>query len=315
MDRVVPAEDLIAKAQAFVTSWWLLVFILVLINIKAFPGIWTIRALYHMKNSFSRQLRQTVASPTAENAHRRVPVMRQSRSTETIDDHPLFRLETISTHAPLAEIDFNMHKSNSTYFTDLDIARIKLVGRIMAPAWPLDRMLVEYKGRDGEMKRERVKGRPALVLGATYTSFKREIKVLARYDVDSRVLAWDSRWLYIGSWFVSKSPGKDGKKAVFASSLSKYIVKKGRITVRPEQFLAESGWIPTRPQQTDSSQKAPSLHVNGGSDEKRKGDDNDEWTWEEIEQHRLKGMAVVGGWADVDVRLEEAYDATGGTRQ
>jgi len=309
MDRPQWPGGLIAQVHGFVFSWWGVILLLAIINLKSFPGIWTIRALYHMKSSFNGQLRQTVASPTAENAQRRVPKTPKTGATDTIDHHPLFQPEIISSHVSPAEIDFNMHKSNSTYFTDLDISRIKLVGRIMAPAWPLDRMHVEYKGRDGEMKRERVKGRPALALGATCTSFKREMKVLARYDVESRILGWDSRWLYIGSWFVSRKGGK-GKKQLFASSLSKYIVKKGRITVRPEQFLTESGWIPPRPESTGNSKSLDSLQANGhGATENGKHDAKDTWTWEEIESHRLKGMTTVGGWADADLRLEQAYSS------
>ncbi|UNI16451.1 hypothetical protein JDV02_002883 [Purpureocillium takamizusanense] len=301
MDPQERSPNLMAQVHGFMFSWWGLVALLVLINLKSFPGVWTIRALYHLKASFNDQLRQTFVSPTAENEQRRVPKTPKGAG-DTTNCHPLFRPEIISSHVPPAEIDFNLHKSNSTFFTDLDIARIKLVGRIMAPAWPLDRMLVEYKGRDGEMKRERVKGRPALALGATYTSFKREMKVLARYDVESRILGWDSRWLYIGSWFLSKKGGK-GNRQLFASSLSKYIVKKGRITVRPEQFLTESGWIPPRPESSANSNGSESGHGSGGNTTQK---NQDSWTWEEIESHRLKGMSVVGGWADVDLRLEEA---------
>ncbi|ODA79277.1 hypothetical protein RJ55_04870 [Drechmeria coniospora] len=182
-----------------------------------------------------------------------------------------------------------MHKSNSTYFTDLDVARIKLLGRIIAPAWPMNNMRIEYKGRDGIARRERVRGRAALVLGATYTSFKREMAAFASYDVESRILGWDSRWLFVGSWFVSR---KGKPRQISASSLSKYIIKKGRITVKPEQFLSESGWITSRRDEIGSAD----AQMASGS-----------WTWQEIEEQRVKGMAVVDTWGAADLRLEKMY--------
>lgn len=187
-------------------------------------------------------------------------------------------------------MDFNLHKSNSTYFTDLDIARSKLIGRILAPAWPMDNMFIEYTGRDGTPRRERVKGSPAIILGATYTSFKREMSAYTKYNVKSRVLGWDSRWLYIGSWFI----GRKGKR-LHACSLSKYILKKGRITVRPELFLAEAGWIPAR----QDPLAVDKVNTAIGAAES--------WGWDEIEAHRQQGMAIVNGWADTDLRLEKGY--------
>ncbi|KAL7900319.1 hypothetical protein HDV64DRAFT_246178 [Trichoderma sp. TUCIM 5745] len=182
----------------------------------------------------------------------------------------------------------NLHKSNSTFFTDLDISRIKLMGRIIAPAWPMDNMEIEYKGRDGTNKKEKVKGRPALILGATHTSFKRELRPYASYNVESRILGWDSRWIYVGSWFLSKSKSK---KKVYATSLSKYIIKKGRITVRPEQFFVECGWIPAQE-----------------ADNEKVVDSESGWSRSEVEAHKEKGMRIVKTWGEANVLMEQEYE-------
>lgn len=272
----------------------MLLFFLVLFafaNFKSVPGVWTWRVLFTFRTSFNAQLRQTVQSPSADNETRRVPIVRKASRSSSIKEHPLFQSTVYSTHAPLTEIDINLHKSNSTYFTDLDVARSELIGRILAPAWPMENMLIEYTGRDGTQRREKVQGRPAFILGATYTSFKREIAAYTWYDVESRVLGWDSRWLYIGSWFVDR---KD-KKKLYACSLSKYILKKGRITVRPDLFLEEAGWLPTQESSSEGDSNVTGVASDAG------------WIRDDIEAQRKDGMAIVDSWGDTDLRLEKAY--------
>ncbi|CRG87950.1 hypothetical protein PISL3812_04972 [Talaromyces islandicus] len=274
------------------TSWLVLSLgvLFAIANFKSVPGVWTWRVLSTFNAGFKAQLRQTIPSPSTGNATRRIVVSRKPSSSSSISEHPLFLPSVYSTYVPLSEIDFNLHKSNSTYFTDLDIARSKLIGRILAPAWPMDNMLIEYTGRDGTPRREKVGGSPAIILGATYTSFKREMSAYTKYNIESRVLGWDSRWLYIGSWFIDRN----GKK-LHACSLSKYILKKGRITVRPEIFLTEAGWIPARQDPLAESKGNAAIGAADG------------WGWDEIEAYRQQGMAIVNGWADTDLRLEKGY--------
>jgi type IV secretory pathway VirB10-like protein len=85
-------------------------------------------------------------------------------------------------------------------------------------------------------------------LGAAHASFYREVGMYERYEVRSRVLGWDQKWLVILSVFVR--PGKKRRneteektETVLASALSKYVVKKGRYTVPPEDCLAAAGWF------------------------------------------------------------------------
>ncbi|KAF5015666.1 hypothetical protein F66182_12914, partial [Fusarium sp. NRRL 66182] len=119
----------------------------------------------------------------------------------------------------------------------------------------------------------------------------REIAAYTWYDVESRVLGWDSRWLYIGSWFVDR---KD-KKKLYACSLSKYILKKGRITVRPDLFLEEAGWLPTQESSSEGDSNVTGVASDAG------------WIRDDIEAQRKDGMAIVDSWGDTDLRLEKAY--------
>src|ERR1700753_791829 len=48
-----------------------------------------------------------------------------------IETVTLFKTIINPSHTPITEGDYNFHKSNSTYFTDLDIARTHLITAIM----------------------------------------------------------------------------------------------------------------------------------------------------------------------------------------
>ncbi|KAL2826623.1 hypothetical protein BDW59DRAFT_171724 [Aspergillus cavernicola] len=159
------------------------------------------------------------------------------------------------TRSPLTECDHNMHKSNSTYFTDLDISRGSLVLLLFV---------------------QRLSFRPTpktatIILGGVQIVFRKEILPYQGYEVWSRVLSWDEKWVYIVSHFVRRGAvrhrgyllqgrggiggqsilsnngagGKTGKEAmVFASAVSRYVFKQGRRTVPPEQMLFECGLLP-----------------------------------------------------------------------
>ena len=129
------------------------------------------------------------------------------------------------------------------------------------------------------------------MLGAVQCSFKKEIAPYEPYEMWSRILCWDRKWIYVVSHFVkkgavkpteysisppssllgsifgrkAKKPAKndlvtehmDGNghalepkipnKAIFASAISKYVMKLGRLTVHPEVVIEASGLLPPRP--------------------------------------------------------------------
>lgn len=117
-------------------------------------------------------------------------------------------------------------------------------------------------------------GNLLIALGAVSCHFHREIKPYRRYEIWTRVLTWDRKWLYIVSHFVEADtfapetyilqPWKKGKKRrvedlteedkqklkrkIFASSIAKYVVKKGRLTIPPEMVLERSRMLPPRPE-------------------------------------------------------------------
>lgn len=110
-----------------------------------------------------------------------------------------------------------------------------------------------------------------LALGGVSCTFKREIKPYEKYQIWSRVLSWDEKWVYIVSYFVRdgavlperytlqpsqvSSAGKRKKnrspedvgKAIFASAISKYVFKHGRRTMPPEQVFQSINLLPQQP--------------------------------------------------------------------
>jgi hypothetical protein len=155
------------------------------------------------------------------------------------------------TRSPALECDYNLHKSNSTYFTDMDMSRgnfsLVLFSKPFNP----------------------IPG-PAhftMILGGTSCTWHREIKPYQPYELWTRVLSWDDKWLYVVTHFVQAGVfkpdeyvmqpwrGKGGKqraekdaaetaKAVFASSVARYVFKNNRRTIPPEQALKRVGLLP-----------------------------------------------------------------------
>lgn len=164
---------------------------------------------------------------------RRRQYLTQKENTYGIGKHKLdiFRAVTYSTYASPLEIDMYLHKSNSTYFTDLDIARTSLVCVVF------QRLFMRYwNNENGEFKRKSLQNCPYVPVGTVQCVFKREIKLFECYDITSNVMAWDQKWLYVMLKFVL-SNGK-----LCAIGITKYVFKKkGRITMRPREFIAECG--------------------------------------------------------------------------
>ncbi|OKL56445.1 hypothetical protein UA08_08167 [Talaromyces atroroseus] len=184
---------------------------------------------------------------------------------EEVHGLPLVFLPIITkTRVALFEGDFNFHKSNSTYFTDLDTSRSHLLSFLCFHG---------VAKTDKELSAEGKKGTITAMLGSTYTHFKREIPTGHAYEVWSRIMTWDHKWLYVVTHFVCRGKivpracvadlvedrqqqqsvhmkpfntslsSSEIESSVYASSVSKCVFKKGRLTVSPERILSASGLL------------------------------------------------------------------------
>jgi hypothetical protein len=301
-------------------TWRNAALLLALLNLKSLPLVWHLRILYHALTN----LRSVDSKPSF------------SRKTPSI--HPLFATHVLTTHAPLLEIDYNLHKSNSTYFTDLDASRTGLVFSLTSPG---------FKTGNAELEAQGHRGRFVVVLGSVHASFRREIQPYERYEVRSRLLGWDAKWLVIGSWFVRPAPkGKNGEEVVLASALSKYVVKKGRFTVSPESCFQHAGLLPEKTvgetnhaaggEGRGESKWEPVAngHANGhvegltataAPDVLGQAVDLDkakpvhakletaEWDWDRVEKERLRGLELAKGWLALDADLLQEFSRVPGS--
>lgn len=159
--------------------------------------------------------------------------IKTKENTYGVGKHKLdiFRAVKYSTYASPMEIDMYLHKSNSTYLVDLDIARTKMVVIVF------QKLFMRYWGNEnGEFKRQSLQNSPFIPVATVECVFANEILVFQRYDIISSVMAWDNKWLYVLLKFVTP------KGKLCCVCVTKYVFKKkGRITMRPREFIEEIG--------------------------------------------------------------------------
>jgi hypothetical protein len=232
-------------------------------------------------------------------------------------------------------MDYNLHKSNSTYFTDLDVARTHIVTAILrrgirgvgtregeeSTKWNIStalrrrekkkRATIGALGTSGietagsaeqtpklgrDMTEEEFMavaiqpGNLLIALGSVACFFHREVAPYKQFEIWTRLLTWDRKWMYIVSYFVeagafqpneySLQPWRKSKKSkkgkeseavedkkkrlrgkILATSIATYVVKKGRLTIPPEIVLQRSGMLPERPRGVPSAFFTPTESV------------------------------------------------------
>lgn len=289
-------------------TWRLLLVIFAWLNLKNLPFFWHFRV-------FRGIFYQLYLQPTPQKPkHLFAPIITSSFNT-------------------IYDCDYNFHKSNSTYFADLDVARANFVACIIRTG------LARLNKGDREGLPEDVgkeKGKYMIALGGISCFFRRQIEPLQGFEIYTRLLAWDRKWLYCVSHIVRKGAIKpksyvlqpwkkvkrkqegtiwkeheegDLTKHIFATSVARYVFKKGRMTINPEIVLERSKLLPLRPAGVDlppraeaewngdSSASVEKPLVNGEvaseSDAASKGASDDEgWTWDDMEKERLRGLKI-----------------------
>lgn len=151
----------------------------------------------------------------------------------------------------ILECDFNLHKSNSTYFTDLDVSRAHLSGILFEPllfgSTPL--------------------GRCNLIVGAVSCVFRKEIKPYQPYELWTKIVSWDGKWIYMVTHFVPRGTSRrpsytegsqraenlpdpqraleeEWKDVVLASAITRMVFKRDRVTVPPAGAFKACGLYP-----------------------------------------------------------------------
>lgn len=249
----------------------------------------------------------------------------------------LFAPVRTSTHVALLEVDYNIHKSNSTYFADIDVSRTHLVSHLLARGCKLlsDNARTKLVPDPSDPSGRPARGKFGVMLGAVQCSFRREIPPYARYEMWSRVLAWDRKWMYIVTHFVERGAVKPGsaikpeewQRKIYASAISKYVFKIGRLTVHPAILIGASNMLPERPggwireNNEDGEWEALGESVMTGVDGNGNGngktpDEPAAWDWKRTEEERRKGLEYAEHFASLDDllnRFEPGEDGPLGT--
>lgn len=98
------------------------------------------------------------------------------------------------------DIDFYGHANNGSYLTLMDVGRYQLALRTGLYRWML-----------------RNNGWP--VLGGAVVRFRREVRLMARFELVTRLRGWKDRWFFIDQRFE-----KDG--CVHASAIHKAVMRR-----------------------------------------------------------------------------------------
>ncbi|PGG98581.1 hypothetical protein GX51_06722 [Blastomyces parvus] len=230
----------------------------------------------------------------------------------------LFHPVICESHVSIGEVDYRLHKSNSTYLADLDITRSHLVSHLVAKSGHLAARNAKTRFvMDPSNPEKPARGSFNIGIGGVHCSFKREIKPYQKYEMWSRILTWDRKWLYIVTHFVEKgavrprswdaenygrtrsTPGKpaDWEKKIFATAVTTYVFKLGRLTIHPAVMLGGSGLLPERPGgwTSDAATNGGASELLGDGDTKRS-----EWTWERTENERRRGLEYARHFAAMD---------------
>ncbi|RSL94154.1 hypothetical protein CDV31_014434 [Fusarium ambrosium] len=248
----------------------ILITMFVVVNWKNMPLAWTFRVFYHIIHNI------------------------YIRRSPRLGPRALFKPIISTTYTSVFEIDYNFHKSNSTFFTDIDVSRSHLVSYLLRPA-----MTNLVHNTSSRFILDPKTGKP--MKGALGVLLGKWLYILTHFLPAGT--AKPTPWLdsgFGGSKVRTGADPADGwERKVQATAISKYVFKLGRFTVHPGRILDNSGLLPER----------PGGWTEGG--EEQLGDvsidlrDVDltvdrEWDWRRVETQRRKGMTIAARFHALD---------------
>ena len=128
-------------------------------------------------------------------------------------------------------------------------------------------------------------------LGGVAINFRREIKPLEKFEIWTRILAWDRKWLYVVGHFVKpgtckprryllqpwknaraverthEGEGTRKEPVIYACAIAKYCFKKNRLTIPPERVLRAASVLPPKPIGIDSASANSTPNGTGGDND------------------------------------------------
>ena len=118
------------------------------------------------------------------------------------------------------DLDFNWHMNNGRYLTVMDLGRFDLILR------------------NGLMKLM-LKQKSVPILAAAKIRYRLPLAPLQKFDLETRVIAWDAKWVFIEQRFVIVDGPKQGAIAAIALLKASFYDKKNKTSV-PTAILLEA---------------------------------------------------------------------------
>ncbi len=131
------------------------------------------------------------------------------------------------------DLDFNLHMTNSRYYSFMDLSRI------------------DYSIRSGAWARLRAQGFYP-VLGSSTVRFRRPVAPLQKFRVTTRILSWDERWIYFSHRIIT---GEDVAAVGIMKAI--FVNKQGRIPI--PKLMEIMGYTGPKPPFTADLQKKDEL--------------------------------------------------------
>ncbi|EPQ57428.1 hypothetical protein GLOTRDRAFT_58778 [Gloeophyllum trabeum ATCC 11539] len=171
-----------------------LFWVLILVNIRAFPLSWHFRVFRPVFALRLRYLwmRVKLRLSLKPSKVRKLEMDNWYGSLAPVGADPFDMTITYNAWAGPEDCDFNLHLSNSCYPKILDSARFKAALAMFPSLFPCGGWIA---------------------LAGTHHSFIREIPMFAKYELRMNVGSWDNKWVYIVVRFVThpKNKGKGRK--------------------------------------------------------------------------------------------------------
>ncbi|KAI5958944.1 uncharacterized protein KGF55_005598 [Candida pseudojiufengensis] len=208
-----------------------LVAIFLLISHKTIPFAYVIRFYYHVLTGLSSS---------------KLNISKDAQKFNSFgynQPSDLFKTIVLDSRVSPLEIDMYLHKSNSTYFLDLDIARTKLLIRIIQPYWWYAFANDHGQFGGGTKKKYSISNFPYVPVATVQCQFKKELKPFQKFKINSRILAWDKKWLFVLSVFTTYDKKTKKFDKINAIALTKYVFKIGKLTISPIDILNYCNFI------------------------------------------------------------------------
>ena len=120
------------------------------------------------------------------------------------------------------DLDFNGHMNNGRYLTIMDLGRLHLVFRT---------------GLMGVVQREKL----APALAAVQMRYRMQLLPFQPFDLETRVLCWDEKWVYMEQRFLYVKGPKTGAVAAIGIVKGAFYDRRTKTTMPTSELLGRIG--------------------------------------------------------------------------